>query len=553
MNPDVERIIQEAAPLNGEPNAPTGAPFEIDATIGDLDVITRLAWHVIEIRNVPPHLFLHGTLPCRIECDERGAPRLVELTVDRLRYELARSATWTRRQKRNPSQQKETRPPLDVVKNMLATPDLPLPPITRIVETPVFAKDGELVSVPGYQPASRLYLAPYDPALNLSTPAHPSATDVQWARNLISEVLKDFPFVADADRAHAVGLLVVPFARDLIHGLTPNHVIEAPSAGTGKTLLADAVLLPSLGRHVPRIAEVRNDEEWRKRLTAHFKEGRPVLLLDNLSRPMVSGVVSNALTTTHWEDRLLGRNEMVRVPVRTIWVMTANNVALSLEIARRSVRIRLDAKTDRPWLRAEFGHPDLLAWAEQHRADLIRAALVLIQAWLNAGRPNPKARPLGSFEAWTHVVGGIVEHAGFTEFLSNALEFYEAVDSEGAAWRLFVELWWANFQEEPVTVKDLLGIADQVEGVRLGRGDSDRSRLTALGMGLRNRRDQVIGVYRIEAAGKTNNASRWRLSQCESAPAAVPVPDEAPDEMARDEGPAGHAASEREVFDLGRD
>jgi hypothetical protein len=38
---------------------------------------------------------------------------------------------------------------------------------------------------------------------------------------------------------------------------------------------------------------------------------------------------------------------MIDLPNRATWIVTANNPHLSLEIARRCVRIRLDAKTVR--------------------------------------------------------------------------------------------------------------------------------------------------------------------------------------------------------------
>jgi hypothetical protein len=60
---------------------------------------------------------------------------------------------------------------------------------------------------------------------------------------------------------------------------------------------------------------------------------------------------------------------------------------------------------DRPWLRAleDFRHPDLRAWALENRGDLIWAALVLIQAWIDQGRPPGKVT-LGSYESWARIV-----------------------------------------------------------------------------------------------------------------------------------------------------
>jgi hypothetical protein len=46
-------------------------------------------------------------------------------------------------------------------------------------------------------------------------------------------------------------------------------------------------------------------------------------------------------------DRLLGQTRMLVLPNRATWIATANNPQLSLEIARRCIRIRLDPKPAR--------------------------------------------------------------------------------------------------------------------------------------------------------------------------------------------------------------
>ena len=253
-------------------------------------------------------------------------------------------------------------------------------------------------------------------------------------------------------------------------------------------------------------------------------------VIDNLSRPLTSGVVSAALTMRRWEDRLLGRNETVSVPVRTIWVLTANNPILSREIARRSIRIRLDSRRDRPWMREGFRHSDLRGWAHAHRADLVWAALVLVRAWLVAGRPAPRARPLGSFEDWTCLVGGILEHAGYQGFLANALDFYERADSEGSAWRAFTSQWWELHGDAAVGTKDLLTIAKEIDGFSLGRSTTENGQRNSLGKRLRKSVDRVIGDLRIEVAGTYQNSTQWRLRCLTPAemPAAPPEAAEAP-------------------------
>ena len=148
----------------------------------------------------------------------------------------------------------DAKPPLDVVRDMLATPEPPLPPLVRITESPVFAADGSLQTMPGYHRASKTYYAPTRGFTVPDVPMTPTKSDIQRARALIDEMLVDFKFV-EQDKAHAIALFLHTATRDLINGPTPNHLIEAPTAGSGKGLLADALLRPSAGRHIGTIPE----------------------------------------------------------------------------------------------------------------------------------------------------------------------------------------------------------------------------------------------------------------------------------------------------------
>jgi hypothetical protein len=187
---------------------------------------------------------------------------------------------------------------------------------------------------------------------------------------------------------------------------------------------------------------------------------------------------------------------------------------MSTEIARRCVRIRLDPRIDRPWLRDGFRHPDLLGWVKENRGELVWAVLTLIKAWIIAGRPRPRVKPLGSFEKWTEVIGGILEHAGIPGFLENTAEFYELADAEGATWRTFVTAWWDKYQDTEVGAAKLFPLTEEIECFDLGKG-GERSQKTTFGKMLGKQRDKVIGDYRIMAAGKSNRANRWKLQKAQ--------------------------------------
>jgi len=481
----------------------------IDAGNHHLPDVTRQAWDALTATNDPPYLLQHGGVPSRLQYGEDGRILLVPLTEHRLRCEVAQAAEWY------VTKGKEQRvigaePPLSVVQNMLAGAELPLPVLRSITETPVFAPDGRLIEGAGFDAASGIYLQPVAGLIVPPVPGKPTAADVANARNLVvDDLLGDFPFTEQADRAAAVALFILPYVRAMIPGLTPMHGIESPTVGSGKGLLGDVLVRPAFGQHGGMIAEARDDDEWRKRVGAKLREGSPIIHIDNVTRPLDSGALAMALTTGVFSDRILGQTATFRATVRSIWMFTANNPVMSLEIARRTIRIRIDTNEEKPWQRTTFKHKNLRAWADTHRGELIHAALVLVRAWIVAGKPMADVT-LGSYEEWAATMGGILDVAGVPGFLDNLSEFYEAADVEGAAWRQFVALWAAAHGSNKVGVGDLFTLALDVDGLNFGKG-GERSQRVSFGSQLTKQRDRIYGGYRITLAGTSKNAKQWRL------------------------------------------
>jgi hypothetical protein len=392
---------------------------------------------------------------------------------------------------------------------MLADPSPVLPRLVRIVETPVFTAAGDLVVQPGYQAASGIYYAPVPGLVVPSVPTTPTAAEIAHACDVILEMICDFPFTTEAERANALAVLFEQPARDLIAGPMPLHDIEANDAGTGKGLLSMALLYPFIGDRVGVVAECQTDDEWRKRFTTQLRGGAAAILIDNLRRPLDSPVVAAALTATFWDDRLLGTNDLLHLPVTCSWLVTANNPRFRREIARRTVRTRLDAKVERPWERAGFRHTNLLAWVREHRGEIVAAVLTLVQAWIVARKPLG-TRSLGSYERWAAVIGGILDVAGIPGFLGNLDIQYEAADGEGEAWRRLVEAWWEKHGDAAVSAGELFALAVELEGFDFGKGD-ERAQKISFGKQLGNQRDRVIGGYCITFAGTVKRINQWQL------------------------------------------
>ncbi len=306
-------------------------------------------------------------------------------------------------------------------------------------------------------------------------------------------MLGDFPFADQASQAHTIGLILTPFVRDVIDGPVPLHGVDAPMAGTGKGLVLNAVAMVSTGRRIEVMTDAKDGEELRKRITALLLAGGPLGLFDNVARRLASDVLAALLTSETWTDRVLGVSRVVRVPNRAVWLATGNNLTFSKEMARRTVWIRMDAKTPEPHLRNRFRHDHLLPWVASHRRDLVRAVLALIRRWISLGRPRFTARRLGSFEGWGEVIGGILTTAGIGGFLGNLEAFSVRADKETTEWKAFTGEWRAIHGKEPVDVGALYSLAVALLPETLGDGN-ERSQRIRLGKALAKRSEWTFDV-----------------------------------------------------------
>jgi hypothetical protein len=530
------RIDIHTAPLLG---GPPGLP-EIDVAGRQLRDVSDDALHAIAAANDPPRVFRREDVLVRLDvAADTGRVTLQPLQGKYLCHHLSRRANWFRRGQ-------PTAPPSGVVRDIEARGDLSdLPVLEAVVTSPVATPEAGLITRPGYHEAARLWYQPDDALAVPEVPDSPTEDQVHEARRLVEDNLfVDFPFVEACDRAVAWAALLLPFVRPMVDGPTPLHLFAAPSRGTGKTLLAQALMVPALGRRDLEPMTVDCEEaETRKRLTACLRNSPTAVLMDNLGqgRRLESSSLASVLTGTSWQDRLLGSSVMRSMPVRCVWLATGNNPTLSDELARRTLRCRLDTGTARPHMRTGFRHPELLAWARENRPALLQAVLTLVRAWLAAGRPGADVW-LGGYDSWCRVVGGLLQVAGI-DGLRRAVEQFqgEETDTE-AALAPFLKAWWERFGDTQVGVKDLYAVA--VETGRLevildahlserqrqcARGsETERSRQTRLGNALKRLEGQVYAGYRIEPVGKDPRGGRqvYRLAVAAEAAGAAAAPRE---------------------------
>jgi hypothetical protein len=345
----------------------------------------------------------------------------------------------------------------------------------------------------------------------------PSPEDVRSACDLLcNELLGEFPFTDVSDVAHVLAAMILPFVRRMIDGATPLHLIEAPTVGSGKGLVANVISIVATGAKCESCTLPEKDDDIRKMLTAELLRARPMILLDNADegRDLHSPSLASVLTATTWTDRVLSQSKMVSVVNQALWLMTGNNPQLNLELTRRCVRVRIDPRLDRPWQREGFRHPDLVAWVRINRGVLVHAILTLVQAWIAAERPLHQRR-LGSFERWSEVIGGVLAVAGVDGFLANLDQLYQQADQQTENWREFTSAWWVAFGETDKQVSDLNDFCEGRNLMLKVRGDGPpRSQQVRLGNALLRCRDRWFGDLRVvkaEPSSKHKGVTYYRV------------------------------------------
>ena len=466
----------------------------IQAAQQQLNVIIPDAWSALLAQNDPPQLFKSAGSLARIVTAD-GTPRIEHASEDTAYGLLIRIADWYVIER---GDERDTKPPRDVAKDILAFPDDALPELEAVVTTPVFDRHGRLISEPGYHAHAKLWMHAVGGEAPVQVPTKPTEAEIDRALELLTEhLLVDFPFTEESDQAHALAAILLPFVRRMIDGPTPVHLIEAPTPGSGKSLLAELVSIVATGRSCESTTVTRNEDESRKKLTAILSRGNQIVVIDNVKGGLESAQLASAITAEIWSDRILGKTQMVDFPNRALWLVTGNNPKLTMEIARRCVRVRLEPVEERPWERVTFTHDPIREWAKEHRQSLVWAVLVIVQGWVASGM-KPGAKTIGSFESWARVIGGILHHAGVPGFLEDTEKLYDMADTEGTEWRAFTTIWWERLGSSPVGVRELLELADKHDLIGFAySARTEAAQRQRLGHALSAQRDRRYGDLKI--------------------------------------------------------
>lgn len=428
--------------------------------------------------------------------------------------------------------------PGDVAARVLAGTSVPtlrnVKDLRGVTHTPMVRADGTILDRPGYDEASGMLYLP-DSRIELRpVPEAPTRADLDDAVRLLLKLTSGFPWVTPHDRANFLGALLTPAIRPLFDRPFKLVLITAPQRGSGKGYLGTILRVVHGG--VLRVSFPERDEEVTKSLVSILDStSAPVVQFDNVTGVLKSAALDGALTTREWRgERLLGGNKTADLLNDRLWVVTGNNLRIGGDLVRRTLKVTIDARMPHPERRAadSFEIPDLQGWLREHRGEVLHALLVLVRAWVVAGRPLGAEASTDDYGDWVRVVRGILDNAPFGDAVGQFADEETSADEddvETEEWSTFLaairrvfgdERWLASevidrvqpneddADDETISAHELPSAVAEV----WGRPGSNPSRV--LGNLLKARRNSWFGEFQVRSAGKTrNHVLAWRVER----------------------------------------
>lgn len=325
-------------------------------------------------------------------------------------------------------------------------------PLRRVnmVRMPILRQNGKIELLPeGYDHESRIFTTPG--AIKID-----ESMTMERARAVIDDLVREFPFgdfkedtpanrdagAVGQSRSKAVHLsaMLSLYGAGLMHELVTrlHFVYVANAQGSGKTLLAKTAIVPIFGpsRATPK---PDNEDDLRKRLTTAAVAASPYLFLDDLDGFLRSQSLNAFMMAPTWTDRSMGSHTELAALKETVIIISGNNLSLSTDIARRTLRCNLYTEEFSVQSRAiqRVIDEEFLA-RPAVRAEILSALWCFIRAWDQAGRPKGREARKG-FEQWSETFGGIVMHAGYGNPLEEPPTDDFSGDSEAADMMTLVE------------------------------------------------------------------------------------------------------------------
>lgn len=285
--------------------------------------------------------------------------------------------------------------------------------IKRIFTIPIpIIYNGELnFPKKGYDERFESWL-PYDSPI-ISNPKMPLKEAKEW----IDNIFKEFCFEKPQDKTNAIALLLTPFLR----GLYPNFNDRTPVGfyignreRCGKDYCAGITGIVYEGfpyEETPISTGGKSDnDELRKKLLSAYRSGRQRLHFSNNKGFINNSIFEQTITSKHYSDRVLGRNDILRFSNEMEFSLSGNSgITYTADLGNRSIFVNLFFAEEDANAR-KFKTPQLHQWVNNNRENILSALYSLVKNWIDKKKPESSSK-FASFPEWASTCGGIMAAA----------------------------------------------------------------------------------------------------------------------------------------------
>ena len=311
-------------------------------------------------------------------------PALQERNEYGLRRDLARCVQFESENKKG--EMKPCHPPMDLIRMLKHEGQTRLPVISGLLTAPTLRADGSILQEPGFDERTGLLFEPKGVEF-LPVPDNPTKEEARAALDKLLHVLREFPFERKrgektASRSVALACILTGLVRQAFL-FAPGYAFDAPVPRTGKGKVLNIAHVLAFGHRAVVENWTANEEENEKLLGSILLSGTGALAIDNIERPLGGGLISKVLTEEKISARILGKSQRIVTEPMMLVSFTGNNLKFKNDITARLLKCRLDAAMENPEERKFDWEP--VAYALEHRAELVQAALIVLRAYIMSG------------------------------------------------------------------------------------------------------------------------------------------------------------------------
>ncbi len=394
-----------------------------------------------------------------------------------------------------------------------------MPVLNGIARQPYLRPDGSLMMNAGYDAATGMF-GVFN-ARQFSVPATPTRQQAEKALIELSELLSEFAFKTEHDKAAAISGILTAIVRPSLLQAPMFHV-KAPSIASGKSYLCELLTAFATPQKGTPHAFPADDEECKKLLLAELIAAPAVVEFDNLTSDLIPHKsLCTALTAEFISGRILGISKIATVSTRTLFLSSGNNVEPVRDMTRRTLTITLDPACETPAARDFRKQPVKDVRAD--RGPYVSLALTIVRAWHCAGRPKAACKNIANYSDWSDYCRQSLLWLGLPD---PAVCLFEAMNDDPDRELLgeFLQAWFTRFGKAPALVKDAIN-ASQSKGIHFeylnetllealtdiaGERDGSINR-KRLGWWIKRHAGRVVNGLRLVQDTSTRNAAKWKV------------------------------------------